>query len=68
MIDHQYTENRSKNINPNYNQMKAYCEYYPNQPKKLYLIDIFIEQSDKLWRFRKILAGLVYDFYQGVLF
>ena len=32
----------------NYNQMRAYVECSPNQLKKLYLIDLSIEQSTKL--------------------
>ena len=35
----------------NYNQIRAYAECFPNQLKKLYLIDLSIEQSTKLWRF-----------------
>ena len=46
MIDHQYRENRSKNINPNYDQMKAYCEYYPNQPKN-YILSTFSSSNRK---------------------
>ena len=37
----------------NYNQARAYVEWSSNQSKKLYLIDLSIEQSTKLWRFRK---------------
>ena len=48
MMDHQYRENGARNIYSNYNQMKAYVECCPNQSKKLYLIDLFIEQSTKL--------------------
>ena len=52
VMDHQYRENGARNIYSNYNQMKAYVECSPNQSKKLYLIDLSIEQSMKLWRFR----------------
>ena len=64
MIDHQYTENGARNNISNHNQMKAYCESYLNQLKKLHLIDNFhlnFEDSGK------ILAGLVSEFYQGIL-
>ena len=47
-MDHQYGENGEGNIYTNYNQMRAYVEYSPNQSKKLYLIDLSIEQSTKL--------------------
>ena len=53
-MDHQYRENGARNIYSNYNQMRAYVECSPNQSKKLYLIDISIEQSTKLWGFRNI--------------
>ena len=54
MMDHQYRENGARNIYSNYNQMRAYVECSPSQSKKLYLIDLFIEQSTKLWGFRNI--------------
>ena len=41
-------ENGSRNIYSDYNQMRAYIECSPNQSKKLYLIDLSIEQSTKL--------------------
>ena len=47
-MDHQYGENGARNIHSNYNQMRAYVECFPNQPKKLDLIDLSIEQSTKL--------------------
>ena len=50
MMDHQYMENGARNIYSNYNQMRAYVEFSPNQSKKLYLIDLSIEQSTKLLR------------------
>ena len=52
MMDHQYRENGSRNIFSDYNQMRAYVECSPNQSKQLYLIDLSIEQSTKLWGFR----------------
>ena len=39
---------QSRNIYSDYNQMRAYVECSPNQPKKLNLIDLSIEQSRKL--------------------
>ena len=51
-MDHQYRENDARNIYSNYNQMRAYGECSPNQSKKLYLIDLSIEQSTKLQGFR----------------
>ena len=56
-MDHQYGENGARNIYSNHNQVRAYAECSPNQPKKLYLIDLSIEQWMKLLRFRKS-AGL----------
>ena len=47
-MDRQYRENGARNIYSNYNQMRAYVECSPNQSKKLYLIDLSIEQSRKL--------------------
>ena len=55
-MNHQYGENGKRNIYPNYNQMRAYVEYSPNQPKKLYLIDLSIEQSRNFEDSRKVLA------------
>ena len=52
MIDHQYRENGVRNIYSNNNQMRAYVECSPNQSKKLYLIDLSIEQSTKLRGFQ----------------
>ena len=52
MVDHQYRENGARNTYSNHNQMRAYVECFSNQPKKLYLIDLSIEQSTKLWGFR----------------
>ena len=54
MMDHQYKENGARNMYSNDNQMRAYIECSPNQSKKLYLIDLSIEQSMKLWGFRNI--------------
>ena len=48
MIDHQHRENDAINIYSIYNQMRAYVECSPNQSKKLYLMDLSIEQSTKL--------------------
>ena len=47
-MDHQYRENDAINIYSNYNQMRAYVECFTNQSKKLYLMDLSIEQSTKL--------------------
>ena len=52
MMDYQYRENGARNIYSNYNQMRTYVECSPSQSKKLYLIDLSIEQSTKLWGFR----------------
>ena len=46
-MDHKHRENGARNIYSNYNQMRAYVERSPNQSKKLYLIDLSIEQSTK---------------------
>ena len=52
IMDYPYRENGARNIYSNYNQIRAYIECSPNQSKKLYLIDLSIEQSTKLWGFR----------------
>ena len=52
-MDHQYEDGEARNIYPNYNHMRANVESSPNQSKKLYLIDLSIEQSTNLRRFRK---------------
>ena len=46
-MDYQYGGKGARNIYSNYNQMRAYVECFPNQPKT-YLIDLSIEQSTKL--------------------
>ena len=51
-MDHWCRENGARNIYSNYNHMRPYVECSPNQSKKLYLIDLSIEQSTKLWGFR----------------
>ena len=51
-MDHQYRENCARNKYSNCNQMRAYVECSPNQSKKLYLIDLSIEQSTKLLGFQ----------------
>ena len=48
------------------NQMKAYCECYPNQSKKLYAIDKLSNLSN-LVASGKILAGLMSESDQGIL-
>ena len=47
-MDHQYRENGAENISSKYNQMRAYVEYFQTNEKKLYVIDLSIEQSTKL--------------------
>ena len=47
-MDHQYEESNVRNIYSNYNQMRAYVECSPDQSKKLYHVDLSIEQSTKL--------------------
>ena len=52
MMDHQYRENGARNVYSNHNQMRAYAECSLDQSKKLYLIDLSIEQSTKVGGFR----------------
>ena len=52
MMDYQYRGNGTRNINSNYNQMRAYVECSQNQSKELSLINLSTEQSTKLWEFR----------------
>ena len=47
-MDHQYKENGARDMYSNYNQLRVYVECSPNKIKKLYLIDLSIEQSTKL--------------------
>ena len=47
-MDHQCKENGARNVYSNYNQMRAYVECTSNQSKKLYFIDLSIDQSTKL--------------------
>ena len=47
-MHHQYRENGERNIYSDYNQMRSYVECSLDQSKKLYLIDLFIEQPTKL--------------------
>ena len=46
-MDHQYSENGTRKMYSNYDQMRAYAECSPHQSKKLYLIDLSIEQPKK---------------------
>ena len=48
IMDDQHRENGARNIYSNYNQMRAYVDCSRNQSKKVYLIDLSIEQSTKL--------------------
>ena len=47
-MDHQYRENGARNIYSDHNEMRAYVECSPNQSKKLYFIDLSIEQLKKV--------------------
>ena len=48
MMDRRLRETSAINIYSNCNQMRPYVECSPNQSKKLYLIDLSIEQSPNL--------------------
>ena len=65
-MDHQYRENGERKIYSNYNKMRAYVNCSPNQPKKLYLFDLTIEQSTKLEDSGKALAVSVSEFYKSI--
>ena len=66
-MDYQDRENGARNICSNYNQMRAYDECSPNQSKKLYLIELSIEQSTKNFEdSRIVLAFSVSQFYQSI--
>ena len=67
MIDHQCRKNRAKNVNSNYNQMKAYCDVIQINQKN-YILSTFSSSNRRNFEdFGKILAGLVPDFYHSVL-
>ena len=51
MIDHQYRENGAGNTYSNYNQMKAYVDCSPNQPKKTITYRPFHPAIDKTLKF-----------------
>ena len=57
MVDHQYGENGKRNMYSNYNQMKVYIKYSPNQSKKYTLspfyraIDETLKSLEKCWPF-----------------
>ena len=65
-MDHQYGNHGTRNIYSNYNQMRVYAEYSPNQPKELYLIDLSIEESRNSEDSREVLAVSVSEFYQSI--
>ena len=65
-MDHQYRKNGARNTYSNYNQMRAYFEFSPNQSKKLYLIDLPIEQSTNFEDSGIALAVFVSQFYQSI--
>ena len=65
-MDHQCRENGARNIYSNYNPVKAYVECFPNQSRKLYLIDPSIQQSTKLADSGIVLAVSVSQFYQSI--
>ena len=44
-MDRQFGENGATNIYPNYNQMRAYVEYSPNQSKKNYTFSTFLSSN-----------------------
>ena len=71
MMDRQYRENSARNMYSNYNQMRAYDECSPNQSKKIYLIDLSIEQSTKLWKFRnsagRFCISILTEYYSSAL-
>ena len=57
-MDHKYGENGERNIYSNYNQMRAYVECSPNQPKKIIpfrpfhrAIDETLKIPEKCWPF-----------------
>ena len=52
MMGCQYRENGARNIFSNCNHIRAYAERSPDQYKKLYPIDLSIEQLTKFWRFQ----------------
>ena len=67
MMDHQYGENGGRNMYSNYNQMRAYVKCSPNQSKILCLIDLYIEQSTKLWRVLKSAGRFCVWIYQSII-
>ena len=67
-MDHQYRGYSARNMYSNYDKMRAYAECSPNQSKKFYLIDLFIEQSTKLPEDSgRVVAVSVSEIYQSIV-
>ena len=65
-MDHQYRENGARNIYSDYNQMRAYVEYFPNQPKN-YTLSTFSSSTRRNFEDSGIvLAVSVFQFYQSI--
>ena len=62
-MDHQYGGNGARNIYSNYNQMRAYVECFPNQPKKLYLWAFPLSNRQNSEDSGKVLVVSVSEFY-----
>ena len=65
-MDHQYRENGARNIYSNYNQMKAYVEYSPNQSKNYTLLTFPSSNRRNFENTAKVLAVYVSEFYQSI--
>ena len=62
-MDQQYGENSAGNIYSNYNQMRAYVKYSPNQPKSYTLSSFPSSNRRNFEDSRKALAVSVSEFY-----
>ena len=66
MICHQYRENGAKNIYSNYNQMRAFVVYSPNQSKNYTLSTFPSSNEQNFGDSGKVLAIYVSEFYQSI--
>ena len=65
-MDHQYGENGMRNIYLNYNQMRAYVECSPSQPKN-YTFSTFPSRNQRNFEdSEKVMAISVSEFHQSI--
>ena len=65
-MDHQHGEKGTRNIYSNYNQMRAYVECSPSQPKNYTLLTFPSRNQRNFEDSGKVLAVSVSEFYQSI--